>query len=430
MTAVFSLAVTLLMVIVCTWLIWYARHTAQNYADSQLKRTIQTAISEFEESSHAESLSTLIEDEQDEVQGNNLILVVKDRHGNIIGKHQKLERLLPIKSNSSWRIATGYFDDNLLIAGMPWQKTQTELRYHEFALIFFALFIIIVIPAGTWILVGRTLSPIASLSRQANTASVDSLNIVLNRPSDDIEIVELVATLNGLLHRLSETATAKERFYSAASHELRTPLQALLGHLELALSRERSKEEYQKVVEEAYTQARRLIFLVKGLLLLYQLDSPNERPIREPENLSAVCRRVLSHLQPAIERNKLMVSINIPENADILAPPTHIDMLVRNLAENAVKYTSSGCKIKVSVNVSSDKTELTIFNEFSNDVIWVDEHIFEPFSRPDSSRSPHTGGTGLGLAICKAISDANVWMLQLEQNDTGVLATVIIPSAV
>ena len=91
-------------------------------------------------------------------------------------------------------------------------------------------------------MVGRTLSPIDRLSRQAAAASVESLDVRLAAPSRDAEVVRLVATLNGLLQRLSDAAESRGRFYAAASHELRNPLQALLGHVEVTLDKERDRE--------------------------------------------------------------------------------------------------------------------------------------------------------------------------------------------
>jgi signal transduction histidine kinase len=90
----------------------------------------------------------------------------------------------------------------------------------------------------------------------------------MSSPSADQEMVELVSTLNGFLHRLSESVAVQGRFYAAASHELRTPLQALSGHLGLGLSSPRSSEEYRAILQEAHRQARRLKILVQDLLLL------------------------------------------------------------------------------------------------------------------------------------------------------------------
>ncbi len=108
-------------------------------------------------------------------------------------------------------------------------REQTNRRRLEFLAL--TALVIGLTGLGTWMLVGKVLSPIGKLSTQAATASTDRLTVTLQTPSADTEMVGLVGTLNGLLSRLAQTSAAKGRFYAAASHELRTPLQALSGHL-------------------------------------------------------------------------------------------------------------------------------------------------------------------------------------------------------
>jgi len=280
---------------------------------------------------------------------------------------------------------------------------------------------------AAWELVGRTLSPIARLSNQARTASTDDLTVRLKPPSDDVEIVGLVETLNGLLSRAAETTASKGHFYSAASHELRTPLQALSGHLELALTRPRSAEEYKASIEEASVQARRLTDLVQDLLRLYRLDHAESVPKSVVHDLSAACRDSISEYQPLIKERNLHVSCALPDSVPICSPRTQIGVLIRNLIENAMNYADSGSEVSITVQVTDNQAVLEIFNKCSPSPDWDANRLFEPFARLDSSRSSHTGGTGLGLAICRAIAVANQWDLCLEQADGGVRASVDIP---
>ncbi len=158
------------------------------------------------------------------------------------------------------------------------------------------------------------------------------------------------------------------------------------------------------MIEEAHTQARRLISLVHDLLLLYQLEGATPGPPKELGNLSDVCRRVLSQLQPIIGKRALRIRTNLPDDAHIQALPTHIDMLVRNLIENAVKYAVPKSEVRIDLGASPGQVELVVFNQCDAAPGWIDEKLFEPFSRPDSSRNSETGGTGLGVAICRALA--------------------------
>jgi K+-sensing histidine kinase KdpD len=100
-----------------------------------------------------------------------------------------------------------------------------------------------------------------------------------------------------------------------------------------------------------------------------------------------------------------------------------MDVLIRNLIENAVKYA----EVTLDIRVHSGKVELQIVNQSSSEMDWNSERLFEPFARPDSSRNFKTGGVGLGLTICKAITDANRWQFSLQREEHIVRVTVVLP---
>lgn len=100
------------------------------------------------------------------------------------------------------------------------------------------------------------------------------------------------------------------------------------------------------------------------------------------------------------------------------------DMLVRNLVENAAQYTSPGGAIRLELIPTLAGPELLIFNECSACGELKAEPRFEPFCRPDASRSAHSGGNGLGLTICQAVAAANGWKLTWNHEAGGVRAVV------
>jgi signal transduction histidine kinase len=279
---------------------------------------------------------------------------------------------------------------------------------------------------GAWILVGLTLSPIRKLARQAASASAENLSVRLEPPSNDAEVVDLVDTLNGFLERIAQTAESKGRFYAAASHELRTPLQALSGHLELALSRERSAEDYRSALEEAKKQSGRLKSLVQSLLLLHQLENNADR-VRDEVNLLSICRSSLHQLQNTIDSRGLSVSVDIPADLTVSAISNHAEILVRNLLENAAKYATTGASIYVRIKEEGASKVLEIFDECEPVPGWSSEKAYEAFYRPDNARNAKTGGNGLGLAICRAVAHADGWEFKADMVDGGFLVLVTFP---
>ena len=429
MTVAFSLCIAVLMITVSSGLIWYARHTHERSAARSLTVATQKLKAECVGSDGSADTRLLMEEGREDLRPEGMSLLVISPTSKIIGSSQNGTHLGSLLHGGNWRTARASIGRNTVVVGLPWQHVEEELRYHAVVLMLLSIFVTVIAAIGAWVLVGYTLSPIALLARQADVASTDSLHVCLKEPSADAEIVGLVATLNGLLTRLAETAKAKGRFYSAASHELRTPLQALSGHLELALTRDRTVDEYKQVVKESYTQTRRLILLAKNLLLLYQLDLPTAAPAQESGDLSSVCRQAISQYQPMIEERGLHVAAALTDGVMFTAPATHMDILVRNLIENAAKYADAGSEITIELSEHSGALHLSVGNRSTSAENWDAERLFEPFGRRDSSRNSRTGGTGLGLAICKAIAVTNRWDLNLYQEAGRVSAALIIPGS-
>lgn len=426
MTALISISVAVLMTAACGGLVAYARHEAEQNARAALKIVTEKLSHEFRTDKDSKDLPKFLGEEREDLKPDDLALFLMDDRSVVWSTAPNAPKHAPV-TGRDWRIARIPAHQYALVIALPWTKTESSLRSLTESLALLGIFVVVLATVGAWLLVGRTLSPIGRLSRQANAATADSLSVRLSEPSQDAEIVGLVGTLNGLFARLSETASAKGRFYSAASHELRTPLQALSGHLELALTRDRTQEEYRATIEEAYRQTQRLTKLTRSLLMLYQLDSSASTFPDETCDLASICSESIEQFGPLAEERGLRLSVELPESAPFVAPATHAEVLVRNLIENSIRYATDGGQVKVRVTVAAEGLELGVFNECSHPTDSDPERLFEPFLRPDASRTASTGGTGLGLTICRSIADVNDWTLAISRESDGCLATVFIP---
>ncbi len=137
-----------------------------------------------------------------------------------------------------------------------------------------------------------------------------------------------------------------------------------------------------------------------------------------------VCRRALQQAGPLIAQRKLRLSTEAISGVTVIAPPTHVEILVRNLVENAARYATPGGEVLLSLRESGESAVLTVFNECPPIPGWAPASLFEGFSRLDPSRTSATGGNGLGLAICGAIAKADGWAVALDHDGKGVLTTV------
>lgn len=429
MTAGFALAIALLMLMLCGGLSAWSWREADHDARTRLAVAAAKVRDELGGGAGAPGdLSELLEEERD-LRHDSLAMLVIGATGHVEQQSQRSVPAWPRRADG-WRTVTLHSGRRTLVIGLPWWRTAQTLHRQDLELAGLGAIVVAAAALGSWLLVGRTLSPIGRLARQAADAggdrAADSLRLRLTAPSRDAEVVHLVATLNGLLDRLAQTAEARGRFYAAASHELRTPLQALKGHLQLALSRERAAPEYRAALEEAASQADRLTSLVRDLLLLNRLEHTAGQPLAaECVDLADVCATVLEQFEPVAAQRGLHVHADLSEPLEILAPPMHAEMLVRNLMENAVKYAREGGSVKLAAAPGGHgAARVEVYNDADVPAEWDTERLFEPFYRPDASRSAKTGGNGLGLAICRAIAATNGWSLTLERQHDGVRATL------
>lgn len=407
-TALFVLSTAALLMLFCGGILWYARRSA--YA--RTTRALDAVAADVRRELSSEGFTDLSEltEEGSTFAGEQVAFVLVSNDGHVLRQSQWHGPTWP-RRNDGWRVKTVTTASGTLVIGLPWFRTEQALERYGWMLLQLSALVLGASAVGAWLVVGRALSPIGQLSRQARNASVEGMRVSLQAPSPDAEIEELVGTLNGLLMRLEEEAAARGRFYAATSHELRTPLQALSGHLELALMRPRTASEYVAAIEEARLQTGRLSQLVSDLLFLNRLENQQVAP-QEETDLSMVCDDVLTSLMPMVESQRLSLNVDLPDSSSVLAVPTHLHVLIRNLLENAIRYTPEGGHVALRVIVAAD-VQLDLLNDAPLLEGVQLQRLFEPFYRLDVSRSSQAGGLGLGLAICKAIVNVNGWGIGL-----------------
>lgn len=367
-------------------------------------------------------LQAILSDKAEIAAGGLVLMVVQD--GKILWQSRRRAPSWPIVSDD-WRFQTLDWNGQTLILAREWEPIEEELSETATSLWELGALVVMATACGAWFVVGKTLSPLDRLAAQAQNASIESLQVRLETPSSDAEMRHLTATLNNLLARLEREARARGRFYAAASHELRTPIQVLLGEIDVAKSRPRTVEQHETVLIQVQSHSERLAALVQDLLQLNALEMRQSQPAREEINLRFWVERAFGQQGAALEARQLHLESKI-EDAWLEAPPTHVEILLRNLLENAVKYAPTNTALNVGLKVQAVPSEVvfTVWNACELPVGSELETWFEPFFRPDASRNSQTGGNGLGLSICRAICDANSWKVVLEKQNGGVLATV------
>ncbi len=414
LTSLHAMLLALLLTAGCSGLIFYLHYAADQNARQMLQYAAQKIQREAIDQNGKIIPEELAEEEYG-LAGDNIALLALNSKNQIVSRSQSAVPFWPPHANSHWRLYIFHTTNNTFVVGLYWHKTEHDLKIQSIILILLCFSIFCISTLGAWLLIGRTLSPIGKLARQAETASMEDLQMRLQPPSNDREVLELVHTLNAMLERLAKTASVRQRFYAAASHELRTPLQALSGHLELALMRQRSSGEYREALQEARLQTQRLTTLVLELLSLNRLET-SKLPLFEPVDVPQMFAAML----PTMKNDIHTAGVQIEERWEtsiVYAPPLYLEILLRNLLENAVRYSPPFGKIKVHMSLKANSPCITLSNQSAHIPAEDMTRLCEPFYRPDQSRNGSTGGNGLGLAICNTIASACSWNMLLEMQE-------------
>jgi signal transduction histidine kinase len=418
MTRGFAAYTAVLMLGMCAVYFFSTRY-AQHHAANHILRENEKKLGYQIEHQNGISPQALIVHNEDDWAAEGTAVLVVDTAGNIVARTPGATFPWPLHDDS-WHTTTIVYRNGTIVVGVPWAATEARLRRRTLIFLLLGIFLVAALAMGAWIAVGRTLSPLDGLTEAAQQATLSSGHLRLEAPSQDEEMVRLVATLNDLLARLEETLAARGRFYAAAAHELRTPLQALTGHLELALGRERSAADYQAALQEGHTQAEQLTALVQGLLLLNQLETNTSKLQKDQIDPADICQTELASLEPLARKRQLIIESSFTNNCEITASWSHAKILLRNVLENAIKYASVASVVKVQL----DKSTFTVHNQCDSPMESDVQKYFEPFYRPDKSRTSEVGGNGLGLAICKGICEANGWKITLSRSAAGMTVEV------
>jgi signal transduction histidine kinase len=284
-----------------------------------------------------------------------------------------------------------------------------------------ALAVIAVAAAGIgWVIAGRVLRPLSTITTAARRISASSLHERLALHGPDDELKELADTLDSLFARLEASFEAQRRFAANASHELRTPLTRERTLLQVTLADpDATAGSWRAISRELLASNAEQERLIEALLTLASSEvSPAER---EPADLAAITGDVLAAARPGIDRLALNVQADI-QPAAVDGDPLLVHQLAANLIDNAVRHNIRGGDIKVSTTTSQGGAVLSVTN--SGQVIPADEvdRLFQPFQRFGPRPARRDGGHGLGLSIVRAIATTHMATITAQARPGGGLA--------
>ncbi len=274
----------------------------------------------------------------------------------------------------------------------------------------------------------EALLPVEALSGTAEQISSPPLDIRAPVDASYVEFQRLAHVFNGMLDRLHKVFESQRRFVADAAHELKTPLTAIRGHLEVALQRARSAEDYKESMLTALGEVERLIGLVQSLLTLAQLSGKRTAMEMKPLALEPILREVVSDLDVLAQDRAITLTLAVRPVPRVLGDAGRLKQVLINVLDNALRHTPPGGDIAVTLAATGSTSRITVKDSGPGIAPEHLLHLFEPFYRADRAREKGLAGTGLGLAIVKEIVEAHGGDVRVESEaGKGAVFTVSLP---
>ncbi len=215
---------------------------------------------------------------------------------------------------------------------------------------------------------------------------------------------------------IKELERMRAEFLSMVSHELRTPLTSILGYAQL-LQRQSAKhglpQEVAKPLAAIVEQSRRVNALVEDLLETSQVEAGRLHLSREPIDLSAIIYQTARDAAVLAPEYRFIIDVP-PEVPSLWADPRRIEQVLRNLFDNAVKFSPPGTQIALTVAVEKDHVAVSLSDQGMGIAKGDIPALFMPFHRVRQAEGREVKGVGLGLYISRSIVEAHGGALWVE----------------
>ena len=206
---------------------------------------------------------------------------------------------------------------------------------------------------------------------------------------------------------------AKREFLFNMSHDIRTPMNAIIGFTSLAATHIDNREQVLDYLKKISTSSQHLLSLINDVLDMSRIESGKVKIEEKAVHLPDLVHDVRSIIQPNVAAKRLSLFIDTMdiEDEDIITDPLRLNQILLNILSNAIKFTPTGGMISIRIAQKNGAPKDCVCYEFrikDNGIGMSEEfqkHIFEEFSREESSTVSGIQGTGLGMSITKNIVD-------------------------
>ncbi|MCE1253111.1 MAG: ATP-binding protein [Anaerolineae bacterium] len=280
-----------------------------------------------------------------------------------------------------------------------------------------------------FLLANGLLKPIRRLTTAAQSLARGQLEQQVPVTSQD-EMGLLTSTFNQMSSDLAQVDQQRKRLTADITHDLSTPLQIVSGYIEMLEEGEVTLTAQR--IEIIKTELDHLRRLVNDLTTLSQVEAGVLEIQKSPVNPAVLLERIFYAYQPITARQNVQLELAAqPGLPEILVDEGRMQQVLKNLIENALRYTPQAGKIILGAHLKDGNISLSV--QDSGYGIEAEDlpYVFDRFYRADKSRNVSTGKMGLGLSICKALVTAQGGQITAQSagKDQGTLMSITLPPA-
>ncbi|MGK5042520.1 ATP-binding protein [Janthinobacterium sp. GB1R12] len=315
-----------------------------------------------------------------------------------------------------------------LLVAEPTSHRDDISRGFFYRIALFGLLLVALATLAIWWSIHRVFRVLQASADEVSARTPDELADVRLAGAPD-ELHPLLLEINRLFGRVRHSRDNEQRFTADAAHELRTPLAAIKTNLQV-LQRARSADEREEFIAALGASVERATRLVNQLLALARLDPQAQETALAPGDLAQLLAQQAAQWQALAAPYRLSLAVNVA-----LAPcALHADslqMLLRNLVENALRYTPAPGAVEISCGVEAGRSYLCVADTGPGIAEEWHERVFERFVRLVRLDGAQLPGSGLGLSIVRRIAErhgADI-VLGAGLQGRGLAVTLVFPAA-
>jgi len=273
-----------------------------------------------------------------------------------------------------------------------------------------------------WLAVRRGLAPLRALSQALRSRRAQALDALV-LPDPPAEIEPVLQSLNALFERVSQMLSAERRFTADAAHELRTPIAAIRMQAQVALGAGAQDQVRERALLQTLAGCDRATHLVEQLLTLSRLEASSAAAPRQRIDVAALAQQVAADLAPLALARGQQIELQAGSACHVDADAALLRVLLRNLLDNALRYSPDGANVRVLIEPVGAAVLLQVHDSGPGLAAPEMARLGERFFRLPGQSQP---GSGLGWSIVRRIASAYQAQISVQRSPTlGGLAVHI-----